>query len=213
MSGDSKSNRAELSVPAGKVVFRQGDDGGSMFIIRKGKVRLTREADGIRRIVAILSPGDFFGEMAVVSGRPRSATADVIEDAELIRILAHTVEEIVSNRAEVAFRLIQRLADRLEHANRLIDLLMQDDPHVQTIIALRNELELAGSPDFSVQANSLAARLGLRTGQVDQALRRLVRVGVIETETDPERIVVKDPERLEAFLEFVQNLDPAEAPS
>ncbi len=179
-----------------------------MYVVRSGKVRITRRADGIDRVVATLGQGEFFGEMAVVTGRPRSATALVIEDSDLIKIKAQTLEELVSNEAEVAFRLLQRLADRLETANRLVDVLMHDDPHQKVIIALRNEMELAGDKDLALDAKSLAGRLGLEPEETDKALKRLARVGVIER--DKGHTTIKDPERLEAFLEFVQNLKPPE---
>lgn len=209
MADEPPPTRIEIDSPAGTILFGQGEPGGSMYVIRSGRVRLTRTADGIRRLVATLGPGEFFGEMAVVSGLPRSATAEVIEDAELIRIEANTLEELVSNEAEVAFRLIQRLTERLDTANKLVDALMHDDPHQRVIITLRNELELGGKPELSLDAKGLAARLGLSAKEANRALNRLARVGVIDREKGS--TVIKDAERLEAFLEFVQDLEPAGA--
>ena len=58
-------------------------------MIRAGKVRVLKESQGRRRMVTTLGPGDFFGEMAVVTGRPRTATVEVVEDEQLARTRAH----------------------------------------------------------------------------------------------------------------------------
>src|SRR5210317_1367296 len=117
MADQSLADRFGVRVSGGTTIFRQGDPGGSMYVIRTGKVRVLKESHGRQRVVTILGPGDFFGEMAVVTGRPRSATAEVIEEAELLKVPADKLQEMVTGAGEVAIRLIRHLAERLENAN------------------------------------------------------------------------------------------------
>lgn len=71
-------------LPAGTKVFRQGDPGHEFHVVWKGRVAIVDEAAG--KTLAVLGPGQFFGEMALVSGKPRNATAVVEEDAELLSL-------------------------------------------------------------------------------------------------------------------------------
>jgi CRP-like cAMP-binding protein len=204
MSGPSLAERFGVSLPVGATVFRQGDSGGSLYVIRAGKVRVLKESNGRRRMVSMLGPGDFFGEMAVVTGRPRSATVEIVEDAELLKIPSDKLQEIVTGAGEVAIRLIRHLAERLEQANRFIDVLLEDDITARVILALREWLQgPRGSVAPDITDADLALRLGAGKTEVRQGLRRLERVGVLEVSSG--FILVKDEARLEEFLEFIRN--------
>ena len=204
MPDQSLAERFGVSLPEGTTVFRQGDPGGSVYVIRSGKVRVLKDSAGRQRMVTTLGPGDFFGEMAVVTGRPRSATVEVIEDAELLKVPAGTLEEMVAGTGEVAIRLIQHLAERLDHANRFIDLLLEDDITARVILAIQETLDGAeGSAAPDITDRDLALQLGLGKNDVRAGLRRLTRVGVLEVSSG--FVLVKDQQRLAEFLDFIRN--------
>ena len=193
-----------VRLSGGTTVFRQGDPGGSMYVIRAGKVRVLKEAHGRQRVVMTLGPGDFFGEMAVVMGRPRTATAEVLEEAELLKVPAAKLEEMVAQSGEVAIRLIRHLAERIENANRFIDLLLEDDMTARVILELQRILEQAnGSAAPDVTDADLALALGVETSEARTALRRLTRVGVVEVSGG--FVLIKDVQRLNEFLDFIRN--------
>ncbi|MGB8221645.1 MAG: Crp/Fnr family transcriptional regulator [Polyangiales bacterium] len=198
------ADRFEVRLPGGTTVFRQGDTGGSMYVIRAGRVRVLKETHGRQRVVTTLGPGDFFGEMAVVTGRPRSATAEVIEEAELLKVPANKLQEMVTSNGEIAIRLIRHLAERLENANRFIDLLLEDDVTARVILELQDELQSAeGSAAPDITDRELALKLGVDRADVRGALRRLTRVGVVEVASG--FVLIKDAARLGEFLDFVRN--------
>lgn len=200
----SLADRFEVRLPGGTTVFRQGDTGGSMYVIRAGRVRVLKETHGRQRVVTTLGPGDFFGEMAVVTGRPRSATAEVIEEAELLKVPANKLQEMVTSNGEIAIRLIRHLAERLENANRFIDLLLEDDVTARVILELQDELQSAeGSAAPDITDRELALKLGVDRADVRGALRRLTRVGVVEVASG--FVLIKDAARLGEFLDFVRN--------
>ena len=204
MPDPSFAEKFGVSLPEGTTVFRQGEPGGSLYVIRAGKVRVLKETNGRTRMVTILGPGEFFGEMAVVTGKPRSATVEVVEDAELLKVPAGKLEEMIAGSGEVAIRLIRHLAERLDNANRFIDLLLEDDVTARVILAIRDMLqstEGVAAPDIT--ASELALQLGIDDVAVGQALRRLTRVGVLEVGGG--LVLLKDARRLEEFLEFVRN--------
>jgi len=204
MSDQSLAERFGVSLPGGTTVFRQGDPGGSVYVIRAGRVRVLKESSGRQRIVTTLGPGDFFGEMAVVTGRPRSATVEVVEDAELLKVPAGKLQEMVAGTGEVAIRLIRHLAERLENANRFIDVLLEDDSTARVILAIQDTLDKAdGSAAPDLTDADLALQLGVDKKDVRTGLRRLARVGILEVSSG--YVLVKDGERLTEFLEFVRN--------
>jgi CRP-like cAMP-binding protein len=204
MPGQSLAEKFGLTLAKGTTVFRQGEEGGSVYVIRAGKVRVLKETQGRRRMITTLGPGDFFGEMAVVTGRPRTATVEVVEDAHLLKVPADKLQEMVAGTGEVAIRLIRHLAERLEHANRFIDVLLEDDVTARVILAIRETLQKAqGSAAPDITEKELALQLGVEKNEVRAALKRLTRVGVLEVSSG--YVLVKNEERLAEFLEFIRN--------
>ncbi|WP_438019299.1 Npt1/Npt2 family nucleotide transporter [Sorangium sp. So ce315] len=103
-----------VSLLRGDVIFRQGEPGGALYSIISGEVRLT--LDG--REIARLGPHDVFGEMSLFDNEPRTSTAVVAEDAELLRVSAEDFHEAVRETAEIADAVIRVLNRRLREADR-----------------------------------------------------------------------------------------------
>jgi len=81
MSGDPLFARFGREFPAGDVLFREGDSGEVMFVIQSGAVRISKSISGEDKVLAVLGPGEFLGEMAILNGKPRTATATVVAPA------------------------------------------------------------------------------------------------------------------------------------
>src|SRR5207245_262684 len=99
---------------AGDVLFREGESGEGMFVIQSGAVRISKGVGGHDKVLAVLGPGEFLGEMAILNGKPRTATATVVEATRCLVIEAKTLESMVARNAEIAMRLIKKLAKRLD---------------------------------------------------------------------------------------------------
>ena len=111
---------------------------------------------------------------------------------------------MVAGTGEVAIRLIRHLAERLENANRFIDVLLEDDSTARVILAIQDTLDKAdGSAAPDLTDADLALQLGVDKKDVRTGLRRLARVGILEVSSG--YVLVKDGERLTEFLEFVRN--------
>ena len=80
----------EFEFATGAPIVQQGQVGNGLYIVVSGGVSIVAGSEELAR----LGPGDFFGELAVVTGQPRSATVEVVEDAELLRVPADKLEEI-----------------------------------------------------------------------------------------------------------------------
>lgn len=73
-------------INADDVLFKEGDSGDEMYLIKKGKIRITKKVQDKERLLAILDEGAFFGEMSVLDNSPRSATATAETDTELLTV-------------------------------------------------------------------------------------------------------------------------------
>ena len=89
----------------GETIVREGDPGDSMFIISTGEVRATIESNGQQLPVATLRDGDFFGEMAVLSGEPRTATVTAVKNTELLELSRENLREICSRHPHVEAKI------------------------------------------------------------------------------------------------------------
>jgi CRP-like cAMP-binding protein len=98
---------------AGEPVFQEGDTGATMYIVQTGRVRLFREINGRQHDLGEMEKGDFFGEMSILEGLPRTLSAEVVEDAELIEINSMTFDKMIRSNIEIAIRMLRKLSIRL----------------------------------------------------------------------------------------------------
>lgn len=103
----------------GEVVFDEGTQGTEMFIIHKGKVRVLKKSEeGVEQTLAVLGPGDFFGEMALIDNAPRSASTSADEEGtELIVLDKSKFTYMVQQIPAFSLTIMQRLAQRLRESN------------------------------------------------------------------------------------------------
>lgn len=102
-----------LDVPAGGLIFKEGDAGSEMYGVISGEVQL--QSNG--RVVATLGPDDVFGEMALVDSSPRMATAVAATDSQLAVIDEHRFLFLVQETPTFALSVMSAMADRLRHVH------------------------------------------------------------------------------------------------
>jgi CRP-like cAMP-binding protein len=174
-----------------------------------GAVRLRKKMGIGERTLALLGPGEFFGEMAILTGEPRSATATVEEDARLVPIDAAMLEQLVARSPEISVRLLKRLAFRLKATNDLAAILLHRDARVRVVRGLallvetRGEERDADEVFVPVSPADLATELGLEADEVATVLTRLERGGMVVPAADGSGYLVRDLERLREFVDFL----------
>jgi len=181
-----------------------------MFVIQSGRVTITKRAGGVEKVLSALGPGEFFGEMSILSNGPRSATAVVAEDARILVIDSMTFEAMIRSNGEIALRMIKKLAERLRVADDQISNLLVLDASSRIVhhLAVSAERAACGAGPVRLPASRahLHALVGLEVGRVQEVLSRLVRAHIIEIEGDA--IVVPDTARLRRFLESLLETQP-----
>jgi CRP/FNR family transcriptional regulator, cyclic AMP receptor protein len=110
-----------LDCPARRVLFHAGDVGDAMYLIERGKVRISVQAtDGYEVTLTELGRGDFFGEMALLDGQRRSADVVVAEDARLAVLSREHFLSFMRSNPNVALEMLTALANRLRHTDELL---------------------------------------------------------------------------------------------
>jgi CRP-like cAMP-binding protein len=104
----------------GETIVRQGEMGLGLYIIARGRVKVDREQGGARTQVAELGPEQFFGDMALLDNKPRSATVTGIEDAECLLLTRDSFVKLMNKYPEIPIRMAKVLAERLREANEKI---------------------------------------------------------------------------------------------
>jgi|MudIll2142460700_1097286.scaffolds.fasta_scaffold262760_1 CRP-like cAMP-binding protein len=192
--------------PAGTVLFREGEPGREMYVIQEGKVNISKRAGEIEKLLSALGPGEFFGEMSILSGAPRSATATCAEDSRLLVIDARTFESMVRGSAEIAVRLIKKLAERLRDADHQIANLLLRDAESRVVhylaVAAEKGSRSAVGVKIDVSARELPARVGIPPEQAEEVLLGLLKSQIVSVY--PDAMVVPDPARLRQHLEALQ---------
>ena len=191
-------------IPAGTVLFQEGDKGEEMFILQSGKVKISKRIRGVEKTLATLEKGEFFGEMAILNDKPRSATAETIEECEMLVIDRKTFDTLLRGNVEIAIRFIKRLADRLREANDQMEALMIKDNTSRLVSILAKQVkERKKNGDFFVTIDDLAGLAGIETSQVKMILEKLASVRIVELSSEKVHITSQDQaDRLLRYLEM-----------
>jgi CRP-like cAMP-binding protein len=112
---------SEKKLPKYQIIFEEGETGETLYIIRSGLIKISKEAsDGRVKTLALLKAGEFFGEMSVLSDEGRSANAETLSDTELLVMSKQDFESLLDKNPSVSVHIIKTLIDRLAQADRQI---------------------------------------------------------------------------------------------
>ncbi len=114
----------------GEQVFAEGDPGDRVYVVRSGKIKLVRRwPDGRENLLAVLGPGEMFGELSLFDPGPRTSSARAVSESDLVALNHEEMMAWLQRRPEVAKHLLQALAQRLRRTNvALADLVFTDVP-------------------------------------------------------------------------------------
>src|SRR4051795_5733012 len=189
-------------VERGHIVFSEGDAGDRLFVVMDGKVKISRTAsDGRENLLAILGPGEMFGELSLFDPGPRTATATAVAETQLIGLGHESLHAFLSGRPAVASTLLAALARRLRRPNEtLADLVFTDVPGrvAKALLDLSNRFGRPAEDGILVAHDltqeELAQLVGASRETVNKALADFAGRGWIKLEA--RAVVLLDVERL-----------------
>ncbi|MDH7498769.1 MAG: Crp/Fnr family transcriptional regulator [candidate division NC10 bacterium] len=195
-------------VPKGTILFRENDPGQEMYIIQSGKVKISKKVRDIEKTLVVLEKGDFFGEMSILNNKPRSATAEVIEDARLLVIDPMTFETMIRSNTEIAVRIIKNLAARLQEADKQIEnLLLRDNASRLVNTLTRFASEKGEKTPQGIRIGLSVAELGSAAGisgtQVEEILKKLIDARILKREEGGE-LLVPDVDLLGKYFQYLE---------
>jgi CRP-like cAMP-binding protein len=207
---DGLFERFGRTFPAGSIVFAEGDPGAELYVIQTGRVQLSRRVRGRDMHLLTLAAGEFFGEMAIVNNKPRSATATVLEEARMLALDARTFEAMVRGNSEIAIRLVKKLAARLDVANMQVEKLLLQDLNHRLVHHLRALAAAAGQPDGAgvlVETNldALSNQLDCEPHDLQKCLARLEQARLVKLSDNGLEIAAVG--KLDQFLSFLDMKD------
>ncbi len=190
------------SIKKGDIIFQKGDEGTALYAILSGRIKIivTRPV-GDKITVAILNDGDFFGEMALLDGMPRSADAVALEEAQLAVLDRHDFLAFLAQQKHAALAILRTLSLRLRKTDDLlaeICFLSLSARLAKRLLELaRSESEgVNDSPPLAMRMTQkdLASLLGVSRESVNKELKILREKGIVSTERS--KIIILDQERL-----------------
>jgi CRP-like cAMP-binding protein len=191
----------EREYRTGEVIYEVGDEPSVLYVIQAGQVELMRDGPDGARAVARHGPGEFFGEMGVLAGRPRSMRAVAASDARVLELDPTTFESMCLERPEIALRMIRRLALRLTDLEQRLAALGADDllrPVVRVLVR-RAEVEEGQGSRVDTTLRELARESGLTMLEAHRALGQLLERKRVRLQDDA--LLIPDLEALSATLD------------
>lgn len=191
-----------VSFPRGSAILSEGEMGDRLYIILHGKVKLGRHApDGRENLLAVMGPGDMFGELSVFDPGPRTATAIAVTDVKLATGDRAAIRQWISHRPEIAEQLLRVLARRLRRTNNsLADLIFTDVPGRVAKALLQLARQFGTRDDgllrvtHDLTQEELAQLVGASRETVNKALADFGQRGWLRLEG--KSVVILDPDRL-----------------
>jgi CRP/FNR family transcriptional regulator, cyclic AMP receptor protein len=171
----------ERSLRRGDVLFREGDPGTDLFVVEHGRIAIANKSfDGRESVVALMEPGDVFGEMSLFDGHGRSAEARALEPSTVHAVPFEPLRSLFREQPDLLWNVVALLARRIRNMdNALADSVFLD----VTGRTAKRLLELAGANDefqLPITQEELAGLVGASRERVNKAISSFVRLGWLE---------------------------------
>lgn len=183
--------------PKESIILMEEDSGSAMFVITRGKVKVSRtSSDGREVILSILSESDFFGEMAILDGLSRSASVIALEESELFIIQREQFLALLKSHPEISINLLQELTRRLRSADMKIKALSLKDAEGKVATVILQLAEDIGKIKHGIVEieklplqQDLANMAGTSRETISRTLHSFAKKGLVELEGSKLRIL------------------------
>lgn len=188
------------TIEKGATIFAKGDRGSSLFAILEGQVKvISFSAQGKYAVLNVLSPGDIFGEIALLDGGERTADVVAISDCKLIVIERRDFLPLVHSSPDISQKLIEVLCARLRNTSRQVEEVMFLDLSAKLAKTLLRLRENMGGPRISLTQSEIAQMIGASRESTNKQLRDWENLKLIHLERG--EIVLMDIASLAAIAD------------
>ncbi len=201
--------------PKDTMIFSEGMPGSELYIIQKGSVKITKIVDNNEVLLAVLKPGDIFGEMAILENKPRSASACAFEDAYLLAVNKANFERMVQTQPQIVTRLTTLLSERIWFIYKQLANTLISDPVGRMYDALLIQLEKNRVPlksgasySFDFGPKELIGMVGLPQGEGNLVVRKLLENQKLRLADN--KLTVIDVSEIEKQTEYYRKMQKIE---
>lgn len=192
------------TIRKGETLFRRGDEGTALYIITSGRIRITLPSSRDDEItVTVFSNGDFFGEMALLDGMPRSADAVALEETHLYVLNRSDFITFLINNESAVKSILYALSMRLRKTDNLLGETVFLNVSMRLMRRLADLAEIQGvrgkdgkEVAIHITQKELASLVGVSRESVNKELKAFERSGLVETSRNT--IVIRDMEKIRA---------------
>jgi CRP-like cAMP-binding protein len=183
-----KNDGADRECAPGTVLFREGEAGDRMYVIKKGRVRLSKNVHDSEVVVEDLGPGEFCGEIALINDQARPVTATALTKATVIQIDASQFENMLKSESEIAIRMLKKISQRLTRAQFRISNMALRTTKARVLHQLRAEVyNSKGFAEHGINhavsiPDNLPDVLSIEFGEIKTILSEFVRDELITVE-------------------------------
>lgn len=196
----------------GAAVFLEDEPGDCMYLIESGQIKIVSEKASQEKIFNYLGPGNFFGEMAVLLGDRRSATARVVIDADLLVLRKNDLDELLETHPQIAVLMTQELGRRLVRSNTATT--VRDEFNIATILGnaaptlARHLAQVTGEDVYVLDLG------GLANTTLDPIALQLAHVRLVRGDNilDPEGLADRLSKLVEQYYWVFLSVAPYETP-
>ena len=197
------------SVSAGTTIFERGDPGTSLFAVLRGTVKISNQSsDGKDAVLNMIPAGGIFGEIALLDGQPRTADAFAVSDCELMQIDRRDFVPLISQRPEIALKLIEILCSRIRHTSEQVeDMAFLDLPGrlAKTLLWLSEQSGSSAGRKVSITQREIGQIIGMSRESTNKQLREWEEKKWLKLERGG--LVILDPRPLAEILTSGQDED------
>jgi len=187
------------SYKKGEMIYIAGEKKKTLYVIHKGKVKLTRiSPSGKEQILTILGPGDFMGELSLFNDEPITNNAEALEDTTVCIIDGDKLKEIMAKYPTIAFKVLEELSRRLKRAENLIENLGVNGVETRIVQTLLDLADENGMVNLDISKKDLSAYLGMSQETLSRKLSYFQDKGLIK-QIGHRRIEILDRESLEKY--------------
>ena len=190
------------------VIFLEYEKGDKFYMVQSGSVKITKVIKDVEKLLDIVYPGDFFGEMSILEDTTRSASAIANEPTVLLELRKENFQNILANNTAMALKLSKMFAKRIFDAKRRLLILQLNETDLRVYDCLLLLAELQNIPrdhyyepqELNATINDIANWCGVKVVDVQKVLNNLVKTGKIDIKTNT--IYVKNLKEIQRQIDL-----------
>lgn len=181
----------------GEMIYMNGDKGDKLYVIHRGRVKITRfTSSGKEQVIRVLGPGEFMGELSIFSQSTMTDNAEALEDIDMCIIQGENLKKLVAKYPHIGFKIMEELSNRLEKAEKLIEnisLHSVEKRLAKTLLSMKDE---RGNVNLNMSKRDLASLMGMSQETLSRKLTAFVELNIIKLEGH-RRIIILNQQALE----------------